>query len=161
VGLGRKKEKCFVISGNGNVADGMVNCADRDASKWSQEGYTLRGELDVETMDRMLHEDYFMLKIDVEGAEPRVLSKEGSAAYFSKHKIQYMMTEAWNDPHRLEYFKRLDSLGYTLQPVNYDRGAGEEMVNNMPIINNLLSQGAEAVANCCGGVVDFFAHLPH
>ena len=158
VGLGKTKEKCFIVSINSNVADGMVKCGIDTSSDYTpQEGYGIRGVLDIDTLDSMIDEDYFMLKIDVEGAEPLVLSKEGSDRYFAKHKKQYMMTEAWSKSNRLSYFTRLDELGYTLRPVKYNRGGGEGMVNNKPILNTLLSQGAQALKDVGG--VDFFGVL--
>ena len=68
VGLSDKPGKCFIVSADTNLADGIMRCDLKRAEDFKQEGYKVRGEIKLETMDAMVKGDYFMMKIDIEGA---------------------------------------------------------------------------------------------
>jgi len=132
VGLADKSKKCFIVSSDSNQADGILKCNPPKGfdpvaySTTKEHDYQVRGEVQLETMNTMLSGDYFMMKIDIEGAEPMALSKEGSDEYFKKFGIKYFITESSKgSTSRVAYFQRLFSLGYSLRPVKYQLGVGK------------------------------------
>jgi len=129
VGLADEKKTCIIVSGDINVADGILRCDLPNAEAFSQEGYHVRETVELDTMNRLVHGDYFMMKIDIEGSEPLALGSSGSDKYFAKHHIEYLLTESTDSAARLEYFQRLATLGYSLRMIDYglQRGADDAM----------------------------------
>jgi len=127
VGLADEKKTCIIVSGDINVADGILRCDLPNAEAW--EGYHVRETVELDTMNRLVHGDYFMMKIDIEGSEPLALGSSGSDKYFAKHHIEYLLTESTDSAARLEYFQRLATLGYSLRMIDYglQRGADDAM----------------------------------
>ena len=148
VGLSDKPGKCFIVSADTNLADGIMRCDLKRAEDFKQEGYKVRGEIKLETMDAMVKGDYFMMKIDIEGAEPLALSEAGSSKYFSQHKIQYMLTEAVDKEARVGYFGLLDKLGYQMRPVDYASTSHEldAMYRTQPLPKPTLRSGRATIA---------------
>ena len=158
VGLADKSKKCFIVSSDSNQADGILKCNPPKGfdpvaySTTKEHDYQVRGEVQLETMNTMLSGDYFMMKIDIEGAEPMALSKEGSDEYFEKFGIKYFITESTKgSTSRVAYFQRLFSLGYSLRPVKYQLGVGQ-MWNGA-----LVGSTPEQIAQNSGH--DFFGGL--
>jgi len=156
VGLADKPGKCFIVSDNKNQADGIMRCDIKKREDFKQEGYQIRGEIKLETMNTIVKGDYFMMKIDIEGAEPLALSEKGTSEYFSKHKIQYMLTEAADPKGRVAYFKRLAEIGFSIRSVNYDTGeTGEDAMYQTAVIPDASLPGSEK-AITSSDAVDYF-----
>ena len=156
VGLADKPGKCFIVSDNKNQADGIMRCDIKKREDFKKEGYQIRGEIKLETMNTIVKGDYFMMKIDIEGAEPLALSEKGTSEYFSKHKIQYMLTEAADPKGRVAYFKRLAEIGFSIRSVNYDTGeTGEDAMYQTAVIPDASLPGSEK-AITSSDAVDYF-----
>ena len=90
VGLGAADQQCLFVAGARNVADAIARCDLQSAAQFKQAGYTVLGSFEVTTLSKVLEHDYYMMKIDVEGMEPSILSAQGSDGYFSKHRIDFL-----------------------------------------------------------------------
>jgi len=89
VGLSDKPAKCFIVSSDKNIGDGIIRCDIEKAEDFEkQEGAEIRGEVKLSTMNEMVKGDYFMMKIDIEGSEPLALSEKAAAEYFANNKIR-------------------------------------------------------------------------
>jgi len=148
VGFADKPQQCVIVSGDDNKADGILRC-DVNASQFKQEGYRVRETLQLETMDKLLHEDYFMMKIDIEGSEPQAFA--GAKAYFSKHKIQCLLTESWvpqskDGLNRAVFFQQLASLGFNnIRGIDYTMqtpGHPEAMFDSTQLPPSMLAGAA-------------------
>jgi len=158
-GLGETRQTCFIVSADSNLADGILRCDLKSASNFKQKGYQIRDQVQLETMDAVVEGDYFMMKIDIEGAEPLALSVKGTSKFFSKHSIQYLLTEATTLHTRLAYFERLSLIGYNLRTVDYNRGPGN--LYNVPLLPNPFSALGHRVITSPKLSVDYFGDLQH
>jgi len=136
IGLSDSTKTCYIVSGWNNRADGMVNCGiDPETYKPDQANpYYIRGSIQLGTINDLLDQDYFMMKMDIEGHEPFALSEQGSSVYFNKHSIEYMVTESHQSAKRGQYLKQLSKLGYALRPVDYS-SPGRRMVEQGALID--------------------------
>ena len=153
IGLSDSAKTCQIISGWNNKADGVVNCCDTDPETYKpdpNDPYYIRGSIQLGTINDLLDQDYFMMKMDIEGHEPVALSKQASSVYFNKHSIKYMVTESHQNTQRAGYLKQLANLGYALRPVDYGY-SGSHMVENGALIDVDNSNTYESY-----GMIDVF-----
>ena len=60
VGLSDKPAKCFIVSSDKNIGDGIIRCDIEKAEDFEkQEGAKIRGEVKLSTMNEMVKGDYF------------------------------------------------------------------------------------------------------
>jgi FkbM family methyltransferase len=155
VGVSEKPGKCLIVSGNDNKADGILRCDLAEPSQFKQEGYSVRGVVEIKTLDSMLKGDYFMLKMDIEGHEP--MAYRGARRYFEKHEIEYIVTEAHQTDGRPEFFQQLQTLGkrgYSLRVVDYSKPAGRAIVESGAAID--ASNRAQMLESSNWPMVDVF-----
>ena len=49
VGLGESQTTCLIVSGDSNMADGILRCDIKNAADFKQAGYSVRGQVNIET----------------------------------------------------------------------------------------------------------------
>ena len=76
IGLGNKEEKCWLVSGEINIGDGVLICGKKPSYVFKKDGYVykIRQEINVNKLDDYkLNNPIGVMKIDVEGYEENVL----------------------------------------------------------------------------------------
>ena len=129
--VGAESRECFIVSESNNKADGHINCDLKD-SRELMSGYEIRGKGSITTLSDILSEDFFIMKMDIEGHEPPAL--RGAREYFTKNMIQYIITESHRTPARVDYFRALASLHYSIRPVDYSK-TGAALVSSAALID--------------------------
>jgi hypothetical protein len=90
--LSDKEQSCFVLSDHINVGDGIMACQENSQVPYvAPTGYSIRDTLDLVTLDSLVDQDIWLLKIDVEGFEPLVF--RGAKRLFATSKIHYIFSE--------------------------------------------------------------------
>ena len=121
-GLGPKEESCLIFSDSHNEGDGITLCGKTESEVQVQEGYAIRGKIDVKRLDDIASSEgkkIALVKMDVEGYETQVV--EGGRDFLLNSKIPSIITEfvpEWirsrgGDPERM--INRFYYAGYKIQ----------------------------------------------
>ena len=95
---------CDLVSGNDNVADGMLACSKEELDRYNdhfgkKQGidrnyYKPREQVPVAHLDSLVSEKIVdVLKIDIEGHEPQALGIESAQSFFASTKVSMIFTE--------------------------------------------------------------------
>ncbi|KIZ07659.1 hypothetical protein MNEG_0298 [Monoraphidium neglectum] len=122
-GLGSRRSTCHMISGDGNLGDGLSIC-DRDpqvdikAQAKAGHTYLLRGEMTTMRLDpdSLLDEEVQVLKMDIESFELDAL--RGASGLMRHHNVWFMIIECnvgmIGEAAKIELMTFIDNLGYAI-----------------------------------------------
>ncbi|KAJ3212241.1 hypothetical protein HK099_007769 [Clydaea vesicula] len=122
-GLSDKEKKCYLISDDQNLGDGIIKCYKQNQENFAPSGYKIREHIDLVRLDDYVQQDIFLLKIDVEGFEPYVL--DGATLLFKHYKVNFLMTEIAvammqeNNKDPLKYIESLLDLGFECSSIDF------------------------------------------
>ena len=96
---------CQLVSGDDNVADGMLACSDEELEEYNRQFYSFnegvgpkyykpRAKVPVAHLDTLVKEKHVdVLKIDIEGHEPQALRPASAGNFFRSSKVKALLTE--------------------------------------------------------------------
>lgn len=94
-GLAETNRHCHIVSENVNWGDGMLACDDRYKEVGLKGGWTyhIRDNITLRTLDSLQNElpNFDIIKLDVEGSEPRIF--EGGKEFFEKQRSGILLME--------------------------------------------------------------------
>eukprot|EP01102_Stenamoeba_stenopodia_P018249 TRINITY_DN6670_c0_g3_i3.p1 TRINITY_DN6670_c0_g3~~TRINITY_DN6670_c0_g3_i3.p1 ORF type:complete len:392 (-),score=58.48 TRINITY_DN6670_c0_g3_i3:425-1600(-) len=116
--------ECFIVSAHYRANDGHSWCGISKAELAdvvADQEYLYRGDTTSSTLDIELpNKDIYLLKINVNEYEERILTRGGASSLFKKQQVHHIISRVWSSMDIVGFLKFFRDLGYDIRTEGFD-----------------------------------------